>query len=75
MARAKKPQHGGRRKGAGRKPTGAALEKVLFIRCAPDLLAALDAYAESQRTPGRACSRSDAARELLWRGLRVTPPK
>ena len=61
-----------RRVGAPRKAPGG-LGKVLFIRATPDLLAALDALAEQTRLdrPGLAISRSDVAREILYKGVRV----
>jgi hypothetical protein len=47
------------------------LEHVLFVRADADLVARLDAYAEEQKKahPGRAVSRADAVRELLYTAL------
>lgn len=49
-----------------------ALDRVLFVRCSPALLAALDAEVARQREayPGRALARAEVARELLYEGIR-----
>lgn len=67
MAQAKAaPQRGG-------PPTKApgGMDKVLFVRTSPDLLAALDAMVDRERRlrPGRTVSRADVARELLYRAV------
>lgn len=65
-----------KRGGATRKAPGG-LTAVLFIRCAPDLVARLDAIADAQRaaSPGRSVSRADVARELLYRATEPTEPR
>ena len=68
-----KPKPTAARQHRGGPPTKApgGLGKVLFVRAAPDLLAALDELAARQRKlhPGRSVSRSDTARELLYDAL------
>lgn len=67
-----------RRRGGPPTKAPGGLTKVLFVRCGQDLLDALDALAEAQRRAhkGRAVSRSDVARELLYRMVeRSTPPR
>ena len=55
------------RGGAPRKAPGG-LQKVLYVRVAPELLEALDGLVakEAKRHPGRVVSRADVARELLY---------
>ena len=56
-----------RKVGAPTKAPGG-LDKVLFVRANEDLLDALDVLVERERIerPGRAVSRADVARELLY---------
>ncbi len=56
------------RKGSRRK-SSEGLDKVLYVRVSPDLLEALDEMVSEERArhPGRAVSRADVARELLYR--------
>lgn len=55
-------------------PTKASngLNEVLFVRVSPDLIRRLDAAVERERTarPGRAVSRADVAREILYNGTK-----
>jgi hypothetical protein len=56
-----------KKRGAPPKAQGG-LGEVLFVRVAPDLIRRLDAIVERERAarPGRAVSRSDVAREILY---------
>ena len=49
------------------------MSEVLYVRCARDLITSLDllvAVARAER-PGHVVSRSDVAREILWRAVRA----
>jgi hypothetical protein len=58
MPRAKEPQ---------------GMSEVLYVRRAHDLVAALDLLVAVERAkrPGHLVSRSDVAREILWRAVRA----
>ena len=64
------------KKGPGA-PTKApgGLPKVLFVRAQQDLLEALDRLVDEEREkhPGRGITRSDIARELLYRAVAKGP--
>ncbi len=66
-----KPQKNLKR-GAPPKVAGG-LSKVLYVRASDDLLDALDALVEKEREsrPGRAISRADIARDLLYQAVRT----
>lgn len=66
-----KPQKTQKR-GAPPKVAGG-LPKVLYVRASDDLLDALDALVEKEREsrPGRAVSRADIARDLLYQAVRT----
>ncbi|MCZ7681535.1 MAG: hypothetical protein M5U28_23160 [Sandaracinaceae bacterium] len=60
-----------KKRGAPQKaPEG--LNEVLFVRVSPDLIRRLDALVERERAerPGRAVSRADVAREILYNGTK-----
>ena len=59
-------------RGGAQPKVPGGLGKVLFVRASSDLLKALDDLVRDQKAarPGVALSRSDAARELLYEGLR-----
>ncbi len=56
-----------------RSKTPQGMSEVLFIRCARDLVTGLDVLVATERAkhPGRVVSRSDVAREILWRAVRA----
>ncbi len=54
----KKVKHGGKRKGAGRKPTGK--DPIVALRLSPDMIAAIDKAAKAEGV-----SRSEKIRSVL----------
>lgn len=58
----KKVKHGGKRKGAGRKPTGK--DPIVALRLPPPLIAAIDKAAKAEGV-----SRSEKIRALIEKAL------